>query len=103
MGKHCQVIMGPAGVGKSTYCHVIQQHCQNKGRTVHVINLDPAADGFAYSCAVDVRNLITLEDVMEVCGASGSGLDVDDHLESRKMHCQCISKQAVCGMISPRK
>jgi len=23
--------MGPAGVGKSTYCHIMQQHCQAKG------------------------------------------------------------------------
>jgi GTPase SAR1 family protein len=65
MGKHCQVVMGPAGVGKSTYCHIMQQHCQAKGRTLHVINLDPAADRFAYQCSADVRDLITLEDVME--------------------------------------
>eukprot|EP00667_Euglena_gracilis_P022007 EG_transcript_24302 len=43
----------------------MQQHCQNKGRTVHVINLDPAADSFAYQCSADVRDLITLQDVME--------------------------------------
>lgn len=29
--QHCQVVMGPAGVGKSTYCHIMQQHCQAKG------------------------------------------------------------------------
>ena len=65
MGKHCQVVMGPAGVGKSTYCHTMQQFCNTKGRTVHVVNLDPAADAFAYTCSADIRDLITLEDVME--------------------------------------
>ena len=30
-----------------------------------VINLDPAAETFKYRCDIDIRDLITLEDVME--------------------------------------
>jgi hypothetical protein len=30
-----------------------------------VINLDPAAESFKYRCDIDIRDLITLEDVME--------------------------------------
>jgi hypothetical protein len=34
-------------------------------RTVHVVNLDPAAEHFEYPVAIDIRDLISLEDVME--------------------------------------
>jgi len=49
------MVMGPAGTGKSTYCKVIQEHCQNSKRTVHVVNLDPAAEAFDYEVAFDIR------------------------------------------------
>lgn len=49
------MVMGPAGTGKSTYCKVIQEHCQNSRRSVHVVNLDPAAETFEYEVAFDIR------------------------------------------------
>ncbi|KAK9766586.1 hypothetical protein K7432_004244 [Basidiobolus ranarum] len=64
-GKHCQLVMGPAGSGKSTFCSTIMTHCQNIGRSVHLVNLDPAAERFTYDPSIDIRELITLEDVME--------------------------------------
>jgi GTPase SAR1 family protein len=57
--------MGPAGSGKSTYCATIVTHCQNIGRSVHLVNLDPAAERFEYQPTIDIKDLITLEDVME--------------------------------------
>jgi len=63
--KYCQLVVGPAGSGKSTYCSTIQSHCKTIGRSVFVVNLDPAAEQFNYDCAVDVRELISIEDVME--------------------------------------
>lgn len=65
MGKYAQIICGPAGSGKSTYCDTIQQHCANIRRKVHVINLDPAAETFKYEVAVDIRDLISVSEVME--------------------------------------
>jgi len=65
MGKHAQLVIGPAGSGKSTYCDVMQKHCENIKRLVHVVNLDPAAEHFQYNISIDIRNLISLEDVME--------------------------------------
>eukprot|EP00904_Undaria_pinnatifida_P013703 jgi/Undpi1/9463/HiC_scaffold_27.g11920.m1 len=59
------MVMGPAGTGKSTYCKVMQEHCQNARRSVHVVNLDPAAEAFEYDVAFDIRDLISLEDAME--------------------------------------
>ncbi|KAI7871050.1 GPN-loop GTPase [Spinellus fusiger] len=64
MGRHCQLVMGPAGSGKSTYCATMMTHCQAAGRKVHLVNLDPAAERFEYEPTIDIRELITLEDVM---------------------------------------
>ena len=33
---------------QSTYCNTIVQHCATLHRTVHVVNLDPAAEHFSY-------------------------------------------------------
>jgi len=57
--------MGPAGSGKSTYCSAMQKHAETLKRTVHVINLDPAAEYFDYQPLVDIRELIHLDDAME--------------------------------------
>lgn len=63
--RYAQLVIGPAGSGKSTYCKNVHEHCSSIGRTVHVVNLDPAADNFEYPVSVDIRDLISLEDVME--------------------------------------
>mmetsp|Transcript_28066 Transcript_28066/g.74229 ORF Transcript_28066/g.74229 Transcript_28066/m.74229 type:complete len:270 (+) Transcript_28066:126-935(+) len=64
--KFAQFVMGPAGCGKSTYCATIQEHFRvSLRRNCRVINLDPAAESFSYDCEVDVRELISVDDVME--------------------------------------
>ena len=52
MGKHAVFVVGPAGSGKSTFCWILQRHFQVLGRSVHVINLDPAAESFQYSVSI---------------------------------------------------
>lgn len=78
MGRcYIQIVMGPAGSGKSTYCHAIQEHCASLGklrrRKVHVANLDPAAENFGYDLAFDIRDLICVDDVMEELGLGPNG------------------------------
>ena len=63
--KYGQLVVGPAGCGKSTYCSNVAKHCESIGRRCTVVNLDPAAESFEYQPAVDVRELISLADVME--------------------------------------
>lgn len=63
--RYAQLVMGPAGSGKSTYCNTIAKHCEVIGRTAHVVNLDPAAEYFSYDVTFDIRNLIHIDDVME--------------------------------------
>ena len=65
MPRFVQLVVGPAGVGKSTYCKTIQDHCSASKRRMHVANLDPAAEHFDYECAFDIRDLVSLEEVME--------------------------------------
>eukprot|EP00199_Chlamydomonas_sp_CCMP681_P006572 CAMPEP_0119104244 /NCGR_PEP_ID=MMETSP1180-20130426/2502_1 /TAXON_ID=3052 ORGANISM="Chlamydomonas cf sp, Strain CCMP681" /NCGR_SAMPLE_ID=MMETSP1180 /ASSEMBLY_ACC=CAM_ASM_000741 /LENGTH=280 /DNA_ID=CAMNT_0007088943 /DNA_START=107 /DNA_END=946 /DNA_ORIENTATION=- len=81
--KYAQLVIGPAGCGKSTYCNHLYQHCQAIGRTIHVANLDPAAESFNYPVSFDVRDLITLEDVMQELelGPNGGLLYCMEYLE----------------------
>ncbi|XP_006631334.2 GPN-loop GTPase 2 [Lepisosteus oculatus] len=60
-----QVVIGPPGSGKTTYCQGMQEFLTQLGRKVVVVNLDPANEGLPYPCAVDIAELITLDDVME--------------------------------------
>ncbi|CAL1407938.1 unnamed protein product [Linum trigynum] len=70
---YAQLVIGPAGSGKSTYCSSLHQHCETLGRSIHIVNLDPAAENFDYPVAVDIRELINLEDVMEEFGLGPNG------------------------------
>lgn len=63
--RYAQIVVGPAGSGKSTYCHIAQQHAGITGTRVFVVNLDPAAEAFKYNCDIDIRDCITLDDVMQ--------------------------------------
>lgn len=63
--RYAQLVMGPAGSGKSTYCTTLNEHCESIRRTVRIINLDPAAEHFNYPVFSDVRELVEVDDVME--------------------------------------
>lgn len=40
-------------------------HAQAAKRSIHLMNLDPAAEHFDYAPSIDIRDLISLEEVME--------------------------------------
>ena len=65
MPKYGQLVMGPAGSGKSTYCALLAEHLKVLKRECYIVNLDPAAEDFKYPVTVDCRELIQLDDVME--------------------------------------
>lgn len=60
-----QLVVGPPGSGKSTYCNGMSRYMQSLGRKVAVINLDPANDAPPYEVTVDVAELVQLQAVME--------------------------------------
>lgn len=59
-----QLVIGPPGSGKSTYCNGMQQFMSAIGRKCSIVNLDPANDLTSYTPALDVRDLVTLEEIM---------------------------------------
>ena len=90
-----QLVVGPPGSGKSTYCNGMYQmmsglercvaaravrerterggaatSCKGRVRAlsacrkVAVVNLDPANDSLSYPCAINVEELVCLEEVM---------------------------------------
>lgn len=63
--RYAVLVTGPAGAGKSTFCASLITHAQSLGRTVHLFNLDPAADKFEYPPSIDIKDLVSLEDVMD--------------------------------------
>jgi GTPase SAR1 family protein len=63
--RYGTIIMGPAGAGKTTFCSSLIQHLKSNRRSCFYVNLDPAAEEFAFEPDVDIKDLITLEDVME--------------------------------------
>lgn len=59
-----QLVIGPPGAGKSTYCDGMHQFLGAIGRKSSIVNLDPANDATSYPCALDVREIVTLEEIM---------------------------------------
>ncbi|KAI9679044.1 MAG: ATP binding protein [Trizodia sp. TS-e1964] len=57
----------------TTFCSALIQHLQNNRRSCFYINLDPAADDFAHEPDLDIKDLISLEDVMEEMGLGPNG------------------------------
>lgn len=80
-----QVVIGPPGSGKSTYCDEMSKYLKEMGRRVAIINMDPANDSLCYESAIDVSELVTVEDVMEYVnlGPNGSLIFCVEYLEKR--------------------
>lgn len=78
-----QLVIGPPGAGKSTYCDGMHQFLGAIGRKCSVVNLDPANDKTSYPCALDVRDLVTLEEIMaeDSLGPNGGILYAIEELE----------------------
>jgi len=62
---YAQLVIGPPGSGKTTYCHKIKEFFKKLDRKVTVVNLDPANEQMLYEPSIDIMKLITVEDVME--------------------------------------
>ncbi|KAK4310652.1 hypothetical protein Pmani_017798 [Petrolisthes manimaculis] len=73
MTQFGQVVMGPPGSGKTSYCRAVASLLKSLGRKVAVINLDPANDTLPYEAAADICELVSVEEVMEVQGLGPNG------------------------------
>lgn len=81
-----QVVIGPPGSGKTTYCYGVQQLMNAIGRKCCLVNLDPANDHIPYDCDVNIKDLVTVEDVATnlKLGPNGSLIYCMEYLESNK-------------------
>ena len=68
-----QLVVGPPGSGKSTYCRAVSLLSENLGRQIAVVNLDPANEFVPYDCAVNVQDLVSVDNVMEEYGLGPNG------------------------------
>eukprot|EP00040_Diaphanoeca_grandis_P023423 m.127362 g.127362 ORF g.127362 m.127362 type:complete len:272 (+) comp29267_c0_seq4:267-1082(+) len=68
---HGQLVIGPPGSGKSTYCKAMKETLVGSGRKVVVINMDPANE--INECDIDVRELVELGEVVERLGLGPNG------------------------------
>lgn len=49
-----QLVIGPPGSGKTTYCHKINEFYKELERKVAVVNLDPANEQMSYNAQIDI-------------------------------------------------
>lgn len=63
-----QIVVGPAGHGKTTYCKTMIDHAETVNRKLDFVNLDPANDHMSLSKNVvfDIRSTQTVEDAMDL-------------------------------------
>ncbi|KAJ1758864.1 hypothetical protein LPJ58_002577 [Coemansia sp. RSA 1591] len=78
-----QLVIGPPGSGKTTYCHGMQQFLNALGRKTVIVNLDPANENTPYTSAVNIEDLITLQDAMDAhdLGPNGGMVYCIEYLE----------------------
>eukprot|EP00164_Ancoracysta_twista_P008402 GFYU01012148.1.p1 GENE.GFYU01012148.1~~GFYU01012148.1.p1 ORF type:complete len:318 (-),score=92.21 GFYU01012148.1:170-1123(-) len=79
-----QLVVGPPGSGKTTYCTGMKEFLTGIGRDVVIMNLDPANDNLPYECAIDINDLINMESVQDEykLGPNGALVYCMEYLET---------------------
>jgi hypothetical protein len=68
--------IGTAGSGKSTLTHVFQQWLKLRGLDAITVNLDPGAENLPYVPDVDIRDWISLKEIMDVHNLGPNGAQI---------------------------
>ncbi|MCL2334192.1 MAG: ATP/GTP-binding protein [Candidatus Methanoplasma sp.] len=68
--------VGTAGSGKSTMVGAFKQWLDDNGIDAIIINLDPGADRLAYKADIDIREWISLSEVMDEYNLGPNGAQV---------------------------
>jgi len=74
--------IGTAGSGKSTLTNNFKQWMNNRGLDAITVNLDPGADNLSYDPDVDIRDWISLKEIMDSyhLGPNGAQIAAADML-----------------------
>ena len=68
--------IGTAGSGKSTLTASMQQWCKEHGLDTIIVNLDPGAENLPYEPDVDIRDWISIQEVMETNKLGPNGAQI---------------------------
>ncbi len=68
--------VGTAGSGKSTLVGAFKQWCDDTGVDATVVNMDPGAESLPYSPDVDIREWISLDEVMKEYSLGPNGAQI---------------------------
>ena len=68
--------IGTAGSGKSTITYCFQQWMNNRGLDAIAVNLDPGAENLPYIPDVDIRDWISLKEIMDSYGLGPNGAQI---------------------------
>src|SRR3990172_4854850 len=69
-------LLGTAGSGKTALTRAFQEWAQAEGLQVSTVNLDPGAEYLPYSPEVDVRDWVSLKEVMQEHGLGPNGAQI---------------------------
>ncbi len=69
-------VVGPAGSGKSTFSAAFREWMVKNEYDTVIVNLDPGAEILPYAPDVDVRDLVSLEDIMSEYGLGPNGAQI---------------------------
>ena len=68
--------IGTAGSGKSTITYNFKQWMNHRGLDAITVNLDPGADNLLYDPDIDIRDWISLKEIMESYGLGPNGAQI---------------------------
>lgn len=68
--------IGTAGSGKSTLTHNFQQWMNHRGLDAITVNLDPGAENLPYEPNVDIKDWISLKEIMDSYGLGPNGAQI---------------------------
>ena len=69
-------VTGPAGTGKSTFCSSLKNYIQLNDAECFTVNLDPGAEYIPYEPEIDVREWISLPEIMSDYSLGPNGAQV---------------------------
>ena len=74
--KDAIFIAGPAGTGKSTLCGSLKEWYTQEGMNAAIVNLDPGAEFIPYEADVDVREWISISQIMSEFNLGPNGAQI---------------------------